>query len=182
MSRMTGMISVALAGGLLASAAFAQDPAPPGVEPDPGDLARYDAANVDPAFPFGDIDVTAAGTTREEVLAFLRSLTGAQVLETIQRCHVISPYMGGDFEENPPAAGEAGAPAAGAAGAPAGGAAAAPPAAAAAPAPGPAYPAEAAALCTMVNAIVFNLEDPAAAPAADVPPAPGGAAAPPPPR
>src|SRR5215207_8712123 len=111
MSRITGAFSIALIGGLLASTAFAQDPAPAGVEPDPGDLARYDAANVDPARPFGDIDVTAAGATPEEVLTFLRGLTGAQVLETIQRCQVVAPVMGGgDFAENPPAIGDAGAP------------------------------------------------------------------------
>lgn len=145
MARITGMISLAFAGALLATTSLAQAPAEPAM---PGGDLQYP---VDPARPFGDIDITAAGATHEEVEAYLGGLTGAQVIAVIRSCNVIRPGFGGDFEENPPANAPAAGGGAPAAGAPAPGA----------PAPGAdiEYPADAVAFCGHVNMILFGIED-----------------------
>ncbi len=118
--------AISLVALLAASGAMAQQPTPqPAPAPAPGDaieadFARYQAADIDPARPLGDIDYIRAGTTPNEVFRYLGGLTGAQVIDIALRCAVITPFA--DFEENPPAAGEPGgppAPAAGAAPAPA---------------------------------------------------------------
>jgi hypothetical protein len=152
--------AISLVGLFAASAAFAQQPAP---QPQPapgdaieGDFAPYQAADIDPARPLGDLDITGVGATPNDVFRYLGGLTGAQVIDIALRCAVVTPYA--DFEENPPAAGEAApAPAAGAA--PAGAASVT-------------YPADAAAFCQNVNIVLHGLVvqmDPAAAPAPAAP-------------
>ncbi len=52
---------------------------------------RWTTANVLPDKPFGDIDVSAAGTTASQAKTFLDSLSGREVVELLSRCNVISP-------------------------------------------------------------------------------------------
>jgi hypothetical protein len=70
------------------SGAMAQDAAAAG----PSTL-KWNSTNVDPANPFGDIDVTAAGSTAAEVETYLAGLSGDQVIELLGRCSVITPTI-----------------------------------------------------------------------------------------
>ncbi len=47
-------------------------------------------ADVDPAIPFGDIDIAAAGNTRDTVVTFAEGLTEEQKVELTSRCQVIT--------------------------------------------------------------------------------------------
>jgi hypothetical protein len=157
------ILLAAAASLLTASAAFAQpDPgAPPAPTPVPFDPAeaaflRYQAQDLDPGQPLGQIDYGLAGATPAEVYRYLGGLTGAQVVDLLLRCAVVAPY------QQMVRAGEVGAPSGGLgapgnpAAAPAAPAAAAPaaPAAVAAPA-APMFPAEATTFCQNVNQVFY---------------------------
>ena len=81
-----------LVAGLTAAAAapvFAQAPAGgAGAQPPAAGAQR---GNIDPANPFGDIDIGRAGATPTEITTFVGGLSGAQVLDVIGRCNVIHP-------------------------------------------------------------------------------------------
>jgi len=87
-----GMVAMATAVMLAFSgSAFAQD------MPGPGDKAKLpmanphpmNAADVDPAIPFGEIDIAAAGNTRDTIVVFAEGMTEEQKTELTSRCHVI---------------------------------------------------------------------------------------------
>lgn len=171
------ILLVAAASLLTASTAFAQpDPgAPPAPTPVPfnpieAEFLRYQAQDLDPGQPLGPIDYLAAGANPAEVYRYLGGLTGAQVVDLLLRCAVVTPYQ-------LVRAGEVGAPSGGlgAPGNPVG-------------VPAPTFPAEATAFCENVNRVFYAPPDvdpgdprnPAAAtptpPAAGAPPTPPPAA------
>ena len=53
-------------------------------------VMEFTPETVDPADPFGEIDVTSAGATEAEVTAFFNALTPEQQQELIGRCAVIT--------------------------------------------------------------------------------------------
>ena len=73
-----------------APAAPAAAPAAQNAPRDPGEAPQFNAANVDPAAPFGQIDVAPAGATRDTVLAWAATLTEPQKVELTSRCLVIT--------------------------------------------------------------------------------------------
>lgn len=52
---------------------------------------EYTPDNVVPENPFGEIDVTDAGESVEDVYAFASRLDGSQLIELLRRCQVIHP-------------------------------------------------------------------------------------------
>jgi hypothetical protein len=51
----------------------------------------YNAENVSPDQPFGELDISAAGDSAATLREFLSGLTGEDLIELIQRCLVIAP-------------------------------------------------------------------------------------------
>lgn len=95
MKRLT--ISLMLSATLAVVPVFAQDQtATPAAGDQPASstaegaaIAEFTPEVVDPADPFGEIDVTNAGATEEEVTTFFNALTPEQQTEISARCAVI---------------------------------------------------------------------------------------------
>lgn len=92
MKRLTLSLVLSAALSVLPVAAFAQETtAAPASQTAEGDaVAAFTADTVDPADPFGEIDVTSAGATLEDVTAFFNALTPEQQQELAERCAVIT--------------------------------------------------------------------------------------------
>ena len=93
----TFLASAAIATALGVSGAAAQQP---GGAANAQSNMRWNSTNVDPATPFGDIDITAAGRTASDVRTYLADLSGEEVIELIGRCSVISPTTLASFGGN----------------------------------------------------------------------------------
>jgi hypothetical protein len=52
---------------------------------------QYTLENVTPDQPFGELDISAAGDSTESLRTYLGGLSGAELIELIQRCLVINP-------------------------------------------------------------------------------------------
>jgi len=98
--RILSLETLAAAGGLavlLSSPAFSQaagaagnaTTSPASVTAGGDAVAEITAESVDPAKPFGELDVTAAGATGDEIKTFFNGLTPEQQTELQQRCGVI---------------------------------------------------------------------------------------------
>jgi hypothetical protein len=92
MKRLTLSLFLSATLSVLPAVALAQDntTAPASSTTEGNAMAEFTSDTVDPADPFGEIDVTSAGATQEEVTAFFNALTPEQQQELAARCAVIT--------------------------------------------------------------------------------------------
>ncbi len=86
------VFAVLSATSLAATGAFAQAALPGG---DAAANNPYNAGNVDPAVPFGAIDIALAGATAATVQTWANTLSDEQKLELVNRCQVINANVAG---------------------------------------------------------------------------------------
>ena len=92
-ARAAGLGGIGLAIMIAAWPSFAQDVPKPGAT-GIADGVQYTTENVDPAAPFGEINVDEAGTTMEGLINFVPGLPQTQLRELQARCFVIRSSPG----------------------------------------------------------------------------------------
>jgi hypothetical protein len=97
---LSAKIILAVAGATVATAALAQIGAPGG-SANPLASQSFTASDVDPANPFGGVNVRGAETSNASMSTFVYALTGSQRTELTGRCGVIiDPGNSSRYEQN----------------------------------------------------------------------------------